>query len=150
MDASVFAHRIGIVGESLNFLGALVLALDIFLRRREHAMSKRLVLLNAFAIRTSLKSTYYKGKRIDAPDFPTTVLHEHATFVAYCGVALLALGFLSLVAYHVVEINNSTNEHDRPKIFLDKKSRISENRYGGFYYASHYQDCREVPGYGSA
>lgn len=97
-------HLIGIVGESLNFLGAGALACDILLRSPEHARRKRLGALHDFATRTGLERVTYQGIPVILQDFAEKVLDRRAARFGFLGVGLLALGFLLLVIYHAMEM----------------------------------------------
>jgi hypothetical protein len=107
MGNSELAHWIGLLGEGLNLAGAVVLAFDIFLRRKEHELAVSLSQLSADAREAELNSTFYRGIPVTSPDFPLLVLQRSATRWAYLGVGLLMAGFLCLAAYHAVEIKGS-------------------------------------------
>lgn len=100
----MWAHLIGIWGELLNLAGAIVLARDIFLRRKEHELDKTWNTLHNIAVLSSLKRTRYKGYSIAAPSFRESVAQRRADHVGYWGVSLLGAGFLLLAAYHGLEI----------------------------------------------
>jgi hypothetical protein len=100
---SHIAHWIGTIGELLNFIGALVLARDLFLRRRESAEIERLDLIGQWGRKHGL-SAEYKNISIGAPDFTERVRGRRASLLGYWGMGFLALGFLSLVSYHLVAI----------------------------------------------
>jgi hypothetical protein len=100
----VLSHWLGLIGEGLNFFGALVMALDVFLRHKEHVFQKKLDALARVARTKQLHSTTYEGYRLSSEDFSYDVLHRRSTITAYIGVALLAFGFLFLATYHGLEI----------------------------------------------
>ena len=102
----MLSHWLGIGGELLNFLGALVLALDIFLRSRERRREKSLSKIGDFARKNSLDRTTYKGSMVSGADFPQDVIDNRATAIAYIGTALLATGFLLLIAHHSLELQS--------------------------------------------
>jgi hypothetical protein len=95
---------IGIVGESLNFLGAAALACDILLRSPEHARRKRLGELHDFATRNGLEHLEYEGFPVASLDFAEKVLDRRAARFGYTGVGLLGAGFFLLVIYHAMEM----------------------------------------------
>jgi len=100
----MLAHWVGIIGEGLNFFGAVVIALDIFLRQNERAVESSLHKLNLLAMNKLTSRTTYYGIPLNAPDFAKKVLDKKAIRLAYVGVGLLVAGFLCLVGYHGIEI----------------------------------------------
>jgi hypothetical protein len=97
-------HLFGIIGESLNFFGAVALAFDILLRSPERTRRKRLGELHDFATRTGLRRVEYQGFTVASSDFADNILDRRAARFGYTGVTLLGLGFLLLVVYHVMEM----------------------------------------------
>jgi hypothetical protein len=97
------AHWIGVAGELLNFAGALVLAADLFLRRNEHSEAKRLEPLGEWGRKHGL-SAKYKTVPVSAADFAEKVQGHRTGLLGFWGVLFIALGFLSLVGYHLVAI----------------------------------------------
>jgi|SRR5579863_6645735 len=104
MGVSILAHWIGAIGEVLNFVGALIMALDIFLRRQDRERAQKLANLSSFSERSGLKSAIYKGFPASSADLSFLVLQRHATRLAYWGVGCFACGFSLLVLYHGLEI----------------------------------------------
>jgi len=100
----VLAHCLGIVGEGLNFLGALILALDILLRPMERNWEEQLTEASSFALKHRLESSKYKGEKVASPEFPRAILNRRALNLGLLGTGLLAIGFLCLVGYHALEI----------------------------------------------
>lgn len=96
----MWTHVFGLFGEFLNFLGAVVLACDVFMRQKEHILKEDLDRLASLEKSNNLNSTTYKGFFLSSDDFSQKVLHRRSALTAYCGIALLAFGFLLLVAYH--------------------------------------------------
>jgi len=129
MEISVLAHWIGVLGEGLNLVGAAILALDIFFRRREHERALRLRALSDFGQRSGLQSTTYIGIPVSSPDLPLIVLHRHATRLAYLGLGFLCLGFLFLAIYHGLEIREARHRKSGRNISLDRIIGISDNPY---------------------
>jgi hypothetical protein len=97
------AHWIGTAGELLNFIGALVLARDLFLRRKEASEVRRLNRLAEWGRKHDL-SAEYENVSIGDPDFTGKVLGRRASLLGYWGIGFMALGFLSLLGYHLVAI----------------------------------------------
>ena len=102
-EGLVLAHWLGLIGESLNFFGAVILALDIFLRKRGEEELRKLEDLSVYARKFNSPATY-KGFAVADPHFARDVTHWNAKKLAYAGTILLALGFALLIAYHVVEM----------------------------------------------
>lgn len=97
-------HVLGIIGESLNFLGAVLLAFDILLRKPEHDRGRRLAELHDFAVRNRLDSLEYKRVKVISTDFVDSILDRRAAIFGMIGVVLLGIGFLFLIGYHIGEI----------------------------------------------
>lgn len=95
-------HVLGIVGEVLNLAGAICLAYDMVLRQSERVHGEQLKGLGEFARKFGLAGLLYRGVDAAQPDFAQRVVDRRAACFGYCGVTLLALGFLLLVGYHVV------------------------------------------------
>jgi hypothetical protein len=93
------AHRLGAIGELLNFAGAIVLAADLFLRQKKEAEAKLLDPLGAWGRRNRLSATH-KNVPVGDPDFTARVLDRWTKRLGYVGIALLAIGFLCLFSYH--------------------------------------------------
>jgi hypothetical protein len=104
MDMSKLAHEIGLLGECLNFVGAFILALDLFLRPRERRRHRKLQELRFFSQKFSLTRTRYRNVDIDSPEFESAVSDQETLQLALVGVIFMALGFLSLIAYHWMEL----------------------------------------------
>ena len=100
---SHFAHWIGTIGELLNFTGALVLALDLFFRQGEHAEARDLNRLAKWGRSHGISATYKKVSVADL-EFTEKVQGRRASLLGYWGIGFLALGFLSLMGYHLVAI----------------------------------------------
>lgn len=94
-------HLLGIAGEVLNLAGAVCLAYDMVLRQSERAHGEELEGLGEFARKHGLIGFQYKGVDTSLLDFPQKVIDQRAAFFGYWGVALLAMGFMLLVGYHV-------------------------------------------------
>lgn len=103
----MLSHWLGLIGECLNFLGAVVMALDIFLHRREQRLERKLDRLASFARSNLMMTTTYGGYRLSSDDFTQNVIHRRSLIRAYGGVTLFALGFLLLVAHHGLEIRDA-------------------------------------------
>jgi hypothetical protein len=103
----VLSHWLGLIGEGLNFLGALVMALDIFLRQKEHVLKARLDQLMQFAQVNGLSVTTYKGRRLASNGFSEKIVNRRSIAIAYGGVALLAAGFFCLALHHGLEIRDA-------------------------------------------
>jgi hypothetical protein len=99
-------HQLGMLGELFNFAGALIMALDIFLRGRERLREKKLDKIGQFARVNQLNRTIYRGSHVTSTRFPLNVLDKKATVIAYIGTACFAVGFLLLVAYHYLEMKH--------------------------------------------
>ncbi len=95
------AHRLGAIGELLNFVGALVLAADLFLRQRKENEAKLLDPLGAWGRRNRLSATH-NNVPVSDPDFTARVLDGWSKRLGYVGIALLAAGFLCLFGYHLI------------------------------------------------
>jgi hypothetical protein len=97
------AHWIGTFGELLNFVGALILARDLFLRRREAADLKRLNRLAEWGRKHNV-SAVFESVPVSDPEFTEKVQGRRASLLGYWGIGFMALGFLALVAYHLIDI----------------------------------------------
>jgi hypothetical protein len=96
-----------LIGEALNFIGALVMALDIFFRRAEESREVNLSRLTSLAKAKGITSTVYKQKNVASDEFARSVVRSRSLWIAYGGVFLLAAGFLCLAIYHVLEIRQT-------------------------------------------
>jgi hypothetical protein len=99
-----FADWIGAIGELLNFVGALILARDLFLRRKEASEIKRLNRLGQWGRKHAL-SAEYEHVSVGDPEFTDKVLDRRASVLGYWGIGFMALGFLALVASHLIAIH---------------------------------------------
>jgi hypothetical protein len=97
------AHCIGAIGELLNFAGALVLAADLFLRQKKDAEAKLLDPLGEWGRKHGVSATHNNISVCD-PDFTEKVLDRSTRQLGFLGIGLLAVGFLSLVGYHLIYI----------------------------------------------
>ena len=104
------SHWLGIIGECFNLLGALILALDVFLRNHERRLESNLAGIGDFARKNNLNNTIYKGSLLTDSAFPWNVLDRKATFIAYLGSACLTVGFSLLIAHHSLELLHSGHE----------------------------------------
>ncbi len=102
----MLAHWIGMLGEFLNFLGTLVLAFDILLRRKEQKYEDQLTDFSKSPDSAGLTRVRYEGFLISEPGFAQEILHRRAIFLAYTGTGLLLFGFACLMGYHWVEIKD--------------------------------------------
>lgn len=98
-------HWLGIAGEVLNFLGAICLAYDMLLREPERANRRQLQELHEFVVKYGLSGFGYKGLDVSSVDFAQSVMDRRATKFGLWGVALLAIGFLFLAGYHILEMS---------------------------------------------
>ncbi len=112
-------HELGMLGEFLNLIGALVLALDLFYRERERDREKKWSHIAEFGRANDLNRTEYKGLRITSPDFTSNLSDRRAAFIGYVGMAFLVLGFLLLIGYHWEELQTQTTEPDKHVSVLD-------------------------------
>ena len=99
-------HWLGLIGEGLNFCGAFVIALDIFLRQHEHLRERRLERLNAFSKKHLGGKSRHLGVRLDDPEFARKVLDIRAARLAMLGIAFLAIGTVCLLGYHLMGIQH--------------------------------------------
>lgn len=97
-------HYLGLAGELLNLLGALVMGLDVFWRDRERKLKSDLEHVKKLALNANIPSTLYKGCEVVSEDFPESALDKRSSLIAYTGAGLLALGFVLLAVYHGLEI----------------------------------------------
>jgi len=97
------AHWVGVAGELLNFVGAVVMARDLFVREKEQAEVRRLRRLGTWGKKFGL-GAFRKGVPVNADDFADKVLGRRATRLGYWGIGLLGLGFMFLLAYHLIGI----------------------------------------------
>ena len=100
---SYAAHWIGVIGELLNFAGAVVLAADLFLRQKKESEAKLLDPLGEWGRKHGLTAIHHDVSVSDA-DFTAKVLDRWTRRLGYWGIGLLALGFLALVGYHLAYI----------------------------------------------
>lgn len=107
LESSNSSHWFGLIGECFNFVGALILTLDVFLRGRERRRERKLAHIAAIAREDQLNRTTYEGTRVSSADFPHTVLDRRATLIAYLGSVCLAIGFSLLIVHHSLEIRHS-------------------------------------------
>jgi hypothetical protein len=96
-------HLIAAIGEALNFIGALVLALDLLRRGRESTLTKKLARMGDWGRRHRLSATY-RAIPVSDLEFEERVLARGAAQLAYLGLGLLAFGFLLLVGHHLLAI----------------------------------------------
>ena len=106
----MLSHWLGMIGELLNLLGALTMALDIFLRGRERQREERLNLISETAQKAGIKRTIYKGYDVSSERFALSVLDAKTTMIAYIGCALFVGGFLMLIAHHGLELREKMNQ----------------------------------------
>jgi len=98
-------HWLGFGGELLNLLGAIALARDLFLRKREET-------LKAGADQAAKAGRKFGSTaRTAEGDLPLSTMNVgsdyiifRATKLGYIGVGLLIAGFLLLTGYHLLEI----------------------------------------------
>ncbi|MGA7503359.1 MAG: hypothetical protein WA252_19955 [Candidatus Sulfotelmatobacter sp.] len=100
-------HWIGLGGEVLNFAGACILALDLLRRPRERKEFNNLRQLRGLGQEFALKRTVYKGIPISCDDFEAAVSDLRTSRLAVVGVAIMAVGFPCLIAYHWMEIKRN-------------------------------------------
>jgi hypothetical protein len=100
---SHLGHWVGVAGEALNFFGALILALDLLLRRREQPLKETLSVATKWARKFDLQATF-KGVPLTVSDFVERVLARSAARLGYVGIGFLAVGFLLLVGHHLIAI----------------------------------------------
>jgi hypothetical protein len=105
---SIQAHWVGLAGEALNFVGAFILALDILRRSKDRKHRESLQYLREFGLEFSLVTTRYKRIGICSDHFEEIIAEQYAATLGAFGVGIMALGFLCLVAYHVIEIKELT------------------------------------------
>lgn len=103
-------HVLGIAGELLNFVGALILAWDILSRQRQRAQMLKLSALNKFATKYELSGTY-KGLPVASNDLGERIVEQQVTFLGWIGVGFLLLGFALLVGYHIEAILTTSEIH---------------------------------------
>jgi hypothetical protein len=92
-------------------MGALIMALDIFLREKEHQLEKKLERISAIARANGFKSAIYRGRNVAEKEFVRKVLHRRAVQIAYCGAAFLIVGFLCLSFHHGLEIGEASRKN---------------------------------------
>lgn len=100
----LIAHFLGIAGELLNFAGAILLGVDLFLRGRFRKQEADLSGLHDFAVRNRLQLVRYKNVMVALPDFQELVSERRARRYGFVGASLLMGGFALLVGYHMMEI----------------------------------------------
>lgn len=101
---SHLAHEIGLAGEALNFIGAVVLALDLFQRPVERRNLQDLQQLGGFGREFGLERTRYGGVVISSDDFHDIISDRRTLRLAWFGATLMALGCLCLALYHLLEM----------------------------------------------
>jgi hypothetical protein len=106
----MLSHTLAMIGELLNFLGALTMALDIFLRGREREREEKLRRIAEIGRQYNLTRTIYRGSRITSSNFVYSILDRRATVIAYIGAALFASGFLLLLIHHGMELREQMNQ----------------------------------------
>ena len=92
------------MGEFLNFVGAFILALDIFRRPKLRRQAGKLQQLRDFGREFSLETITYKGVDICSARFEEIIADRYSTALGATGVAIMGLGFLCLMAYHWIEM----------------------------------------------
>lgn len=97
------AHWIGAIGELLNFIGALILAGDLLFRQKRDSEAKLLGPLGDWGRKHGLTATY-RNVEISDLDFAAKVQNRWSRRLGLLGIGVMALGFLSLVGYHLVSI----------------------------------------------
>jgi hypothetical protein len=98
------AHSLGIAGEFLNFVGAILLGVDLFLRGQFRKRGSQLSRLHDFAVRNRLHSVRYMNTMVALPDFRELIDEQRARQYGFAGASLLVGGFALLVCYHAIEI----------------------------------------------
>ena len=98
-------HVLGLIGELLNCLGAIILVVDIFFFEKRQRELKALEEMSRSA-REFDSRAQYKSILVASPDFAGKVQNRHAVHLAYLGTGLLVLGFILLALYHWLEIRN--------------------------------------------
>jgi hypothetical protein len=120
-------HWIGILGETLNFFGALVLALDLLLRRREDELDDLLQRATIFAQKHGLRTALYRNLVVASSTFSKDLLHRRKLLLGLLGTGMLAAGFLCLACYHAMEIRKESSSPQTPcHGVLTRKFRISD------------------------
>lgn len=103
----MWSHVLGIVGETLNFSGAIVLAFDLLWRTDDEKNRASLRELKELAREYGAISATHEDAAntpISSPEFEGIVLGARAVRLAAWGLSLMALGFLCLIGYHTLEI----------------------------------------------
>jgi hypothetical protein len=94
---------LGLAGELLNLSGAIVLARDLIARDEENAERERLSSVYDWALRSGLKSTFYRKQNVASQNFAQSIADLRAKSLGYKGVILLISGFALLALYHFWE-----------------------------------------------
>ena len=104
MESALVAHGIGLAGEGLNFVGAVVVAGDLFDRSRERRRADNRRIINSLGVSANLTRTAYRNVDIASAGFVNSISDRAATRLGIIGMAIMALGFLCLASYHLIEI----------------------------------------------
>jgi hypothetical protein len=97
------AHILGIAGELLNLIGAILLAIELFMRRAQREEDTKNARLHEIAVRSGLKTTAVNGIPVADPAFKELMAEQRAKNLGFTGAAFLICGFGFLVAYHVCD-----------------------------------------------
>jgi hypothetical protein len=100
----LLSHILGIIGELLNLIGAILLAIELFMKRSYREEDMKNSLLHDLAVESGLDSTYIGGIRIADPGFQERMAEQRAKNLGFAGAVFLTVGFGFLVAYHVCEM----------------------------------------------
>lgn len=97
------AHAFGLLGDSLNVVGAYLLAQDIFNRRHELEERDLLNTLAKYAEDNHLPLRI-NGFSMSEPSAPALILVHKQVKQAKYGFSFLVAGFLCLVVYRIAEL----------------------------------------------
>ncbi len=97
-----FAEQVGLIGDTLTFVGGLILAFDAVNRAREFEKIRRISKVLASGIHRLIVEV--EGKTVEEEaDIEAVFLRRSARFAAV-GFAFLAFGFVGILAYRIMEI----------------------------------------------
>jgi hypothetical protein len=104
MDPALLAHEIGLVGEGLNFVGALFVGRDLLNRSKERRKADNRRILHDLAAKANLTRTTYRQVDIGSASFVNSISDRYAARLGVTGMGIMALGFFCLASYHLIEI----------------------------------------------
>jgi hypothetical protein len=101
----LLAHCLGLTGELLNFIGALIIAMDLFGRGSEEERRKSYEMASKSHRELDSNAVSREGHyEVAATGFVNDYLSYMQRRLAWWGTGFMLSGFLLLAGYHVLEM----------------------------------------------